>query len=307
MTKIINLELNIEEYIDSLDLKEITKTSYRRTLLSYNKYLIERNILSPHKKDILKYKEYLFKSVKASSIQKCIGILKGFYSYLYTEGIYSNIMIGVRGTKIEKDFKKNALTIIELKKLLTKASDLSYSISGLRNYAIVSLIATTGLRSIEVARANVVDLIKKDKNYVLYIQGKGHDDMDNYVKISFEVYNIIKEYLIKRSDFHEPLFISHATNSNNQAISTRTIRGVVKELLRLIDIDDKRYSTHSLRHSLATNLLINGKTIEEAQQILRHKDISTTQIYNHSLKRSNNDGELFVSKLLFEKDGDDRE
>ncbi len=213
-------------------------------------------------------------------------------------------MTGIRGVSIEPTFKRAALTLSEVEKLINKAGELAISIEGKRNYAIIALIATTGLRTIEVERANVKDLVMNSGGYKLFIQGKGKDDKDLYVKISKDVYQIIMTYLMDRNDDLEPLFITHGRNNSSERIRTRSIRGIVKEILRQIGIDDMRYTAHSLRHSLATNLILHGNgTLEEAKQILRHKDISTTQIYNHSLARSQNDGELKMSKLLFKGKG----
>ena len=298
----IDFKKLIENYIQSLDRKAITKASYLKILLTFNEYLIANSILSPNKKDILCYKEYLSKKVRSASIQKTIVVLRGFFTYLNSEDFYRNIMTGVRGVKIEPTFKRASLTLLEMGNLLDKANELSISIEGKRNYAIIALLATTGLRTIEVERANVSDLVAISNGYKLYIQGKGHDDKDLYVKISDDVYQILMEYLLLRKDSFEPLFITHGRNNHGERIQTRTIRGVVKEVLRRTGIDDKRYTAHSLRHSLATNLILHGNgTLEEAKQILRHKDISTTQIYNHSLARSQNDGELKMSKLLFDR------
>jgi integrase/recombinase XerD len=298
----IDFKKLIESYIQSLDRKEITKQSYLKILLTFNEFLIANSILSPNKKDILCYKEYLSKKVRSASIQKTIVVLRGFFTYLDSEDIYRNIMTGVRGVKIEPTFKRASLTLLEMVNLLSKANELSDSIEGKRNYAIIALLATNGLRTIEVERANVSDLVAISDGYKLYIQGKGHDDKDLYVKISNDVYQIIMEYLSLREDSFDALFITHGRNNHGKRVQTRTIRGIVKEVLRRTGIDDKRYTAHSLRHSLATNLILHGNgSLEEAKQILRHKDISTTQIYNHSLARSQNNGELKMSKLLFDR------
>ena len=296
----INLKNEIDNYVDTLDRKEITKSSYRSILLRWANYLKSKRIYSPNKRDIIAYKEKIAKSTGSASIQKTIVVLRGFYKYLKLSGKYDDITYGVRGAKVEKTFKKNPLEIDEIMKLISKAKEeSSLSISHLRNYAILVLMITTGMRTIEVVRANVNDLmVHKDKKR-LYIQGKGRDGKDEYVKLSNDVYDILSNYLSQRNDDYDPLFISHKGKVGSR-LTTRTIRGIIKDLLRAIDIDDKRYSAHSLRHSLATILIKNANgTISEAQQILRHKDISTTEIYNHALLREENDGELKVSDLLF--------
>lgn len=297
----IDFRYHINQYIESLDRKEITKSSYKKILLAFDEYLWTHSIYLPDKKDVLGYKEYLSKRVRSASIQKTIVVLRGFFTYLDSEGIYENIMSGIRGVKIEQTFKRNAFTISEVTTLLHKAKELATTIEGKRNYAITALLATTGLRTIEVERANVADLVDVNNEYKLYIQGKGHDDKDQYVKLSEEVHDILMDYLMNREYENDALFLNHDRTHYGKRVTTRTIRRVVKELLRRIGIDDKRYTTHSLRHSMATNLIRHGRSLEEAKQILRHKDISTTQLYNHSLKRSENNGELIMSELLFKR------
>ena len=296
----IELKHEIDNYVDSLDRKDITKSSYRSILYRWADYLKNKRIHLPNKRDIIAYKEKIAKSTGSASIQKTIVVLRGFYKYLKLSDKYDDITYGVRGAKVEKTFKKNPLEIEEITNLISKAKEeSSLSISHLRNYAIIVLMITTGMRTIEVVRANVNDLmVHKDKKR-LYIQGKGRDGKDEYVKLSNDVYDILSNYLSQRNDDYDPLFISHKGMVGSR-LTTRTIRGIIKDLLRAIDIDDKRYSAHSLRHSLATILIKNANgTISEAQQILRHKDISTTEIYNHALLREENDGELKVSDLLF--------
>ena len=295
----INLKNEIDNYVDTLDRKEITKSSYRSILLRWANYLKSKRIYSPNKRDIIAYKEKIAKSTGSASIQKTIVVLRGFYKYLKLSGKYDDITYGVRGAKVEKTFKKNPLEIDEIMKLISKAKEEStISISHLRNYAIIVLMVTTGMRTIEVVRANINDLMIHKNKKRLYIQGKGRDGKDEYVKLSEEVYEVLSDYLNKRNDDFDPLFVSHKGKVGSR-LTTRSIRGIIKDLLRAIDIDDKRYSAHSLRHSLATILIKNAHgTLAEAQQILRHKDISTTEIYNHALMREENDGEIKVANLL---------
>lgn len=295
----INFLDEINRYINGLDRKEITKESYKKLLLEFNNYLISKNIVAPNKEDLVAYKEYLKTRVGSSTVNKVIVVLRGFFEDLSGNDIYPNIMAGVRGEKITRNFKRSTLSIKETTKLLNKAKRLATTLEGKRNYAIVSLIATTGLRTIEIERANKADLSFKNETHVLYIQGKGRDDKSEYAKVSEAVYSIIEDYLFSRTDDSEALFVSHARNANGQRLQTRNIRGIVKELLRCIGIDDPHYSAHSLRHSFATNLIKSGMSIENAQLLLRHKDISTTMIYIHGIDRETNNGELIISDLLF--------
>ncbi len=301
-----NFDLLVKEYLISLDLKESTIKSYEKILFNFTNYLKFRFILLPEKRDILDYKEYISKKVRSASIQKTIVVLRGFFVYLDSEGLYKNILTGVKGVRIEPTFKRRAFTLTELKELVNVSKSKANTLIGLRNHALILLMMTTGLRTIEVERANISDISSMKGNNLLYIQGKGRDDKDNYVKLSDEVYNILLSYLSKREDESDALFVTHGKNNKNERFKTRSVRGVIKEYLRLIGIDDKRYTAHSLRHSVATNLIRHGNlSIEEARQILRHKDIKTTEIYSHAIKRIENDGELIMSNLLLNEEGDD--
>jgi site-specific recombinase XerD len=294
-----DLKLVIDKYLGYLDLKEITVNSYRKILYDYYDF-IKGIPTSATRSDVLKYKDSLKKRVKSASVQKYIVVVRNFYRWFHIEGYGQNIAEGIKGAKIEPTFKRQSLTLDEAKKLLLKAKQLSKKdIEGYRNYVLIALIMTTGLRTIEVERADVSDLGVIDGINVLWIMGKGHDDKDAYVKLSKAVHELIEEYLIKRSDDLEPLFLNHSSSHKNTRIKTRTVREVVKELLRRIGLDSKVYSAHSLRHTSATLLLLNGGTLEETQQMLRHKDISTTQIYNHSLQFRESNATITVSDILF--------
>ncbi len=294
----IDWDVQINRYIQGLDRKPITKDSYKRMLTSFRNYLIDKKIIAPNKEDLIVYKEYLREQVGSATVQKMMVVLRGFFVDLASNDIYPNIMLGIRGEKITKDFKRSALTIEEVSKLLKKAGKLATTTEGKRNYAISALIATTGLRTIEVERANKADLSIKNDTHILFIQGKGRDDKSQYAKISNEVYSIIEDYLFSRDDSEEALFVTHSRNTKTQRLPTWGIRSVIKELLRSIGIDDPHYSAHSLRHSLATNLIKQGMSINEAQLLLRHKDISTTMIYVHGIDREANNGELLMSDLV---------
>ena len=132
--------------------------------------------------------------------------------------------------------------------------------------------------------------------------GKGHDEKDEVVKLTYETLKAINEYLALRdikSD-KEPLFISFSDRSNGSRLKTRSIRDIVKKTFKNVGINSDRLTTHSLRHSAITFALIGGATIQEAQQLARHTNINTTMIYAHNLNRLENKAEESIQKLLNE-------
>ena len=289
----------VNEYIDYIDIKNASKEGYKRILIEYAIY-IDRLPNLPIRHDVIVYRERLKDRLKASSVQKHIVVIRNFYRWYYSMGYGHNITEGIKGMKIESDFKREALSVKDSIRLLKRAEfKAKKDIIGFRNYAVISILITTGLRTIELERADVEDIVYVNDEYVLYIMGKGHDDKDAYVKLSKQVYAIIEEYLIARSDSYKPLFINHTSHSLGTRMRTRTIRGIVKETLRQIGIDNPKYSAHSLRHTTATLALYEGANIEDTQQLLRHKDPSTTQIYIHKEKKRKSNYEYKISDTLF--------
>lgn len=294
-----DLKSIIDEYIDYMDRKQITKDSYKRILYKYYDYITTLTISNPKRNDVLKYKEYLLKNLGSASVQKHIVVLRGFYRYCKLNNYYDDITYEVRGMKIQPTFKRQALSIEDSKRLLQKAKQRAKDVLGKRNYAIVALLLTTGLRSIEIERSDVYDLDIIDGSNVLFIMGKGRDSKDAFVKISNEVYEIIQDYLITRNDSHEALFLTHNNKNESKRLSTKIIRSAVKELLISIGYDSKAYSVHSLRHTFATTALIEGASLLETKEALRHSDVSTTQIYAHLVEKLKSNTYQKVSDALF--------
>lgn len=290
----------IKEYINSLDKSENTVSTYRGNLDRYIRYLIEKRIAKPKESDLVLFKRYLKnKGCHGATVQLYVVTLRGFYKWAERMGYYPDISISLTNEHIEPTFKRQSLTAEEANRLLRKCKSRSKKgITFLRDYAIISLIVTTGLRTIEVSRADVEDIVSMNGFTYLYVQGKGHDDKDDPIKLPDDVLSIINEYLMKRDSDEKPLFLNHCSRSTKTRIKPKTISEIVKNALRLIGLDDKRHTAHSLRHTCATIALLNGASIQEVQMTLRHKSINTTTIYTHNLNRETNDVENIVARAI---------
>lgn len=82
-------------------------------------------------------------------------------------------------------------------------------------------------------------------------------------------------------------------------MTTRSISRIAKEHFIDVGLDSPRITAHSLRHTAATLNLLNGGSIEETQQLLGHKSITTTMIYSHALERANNNSENRIAGAIF--------
>ena len=138
----------------------------------------------------------------------------------------------------------------------------------------------TGLRCVEVIRANVEDIAFKGGQRILKVWGKGRNEKDNFVVLTDKAYYPIKKYLDSRGSttLKEPLFASISNRNLYGRLITRTISKICKEGFRAIGIDGKEYTARSLRHTTAVMLLKNG-SLADVQSVLRHSSPATSQIY----------------------------
>jgi site-specific recombinase XerD len=172
------------------------------------------------------------------------------------------------------------LTGEELESLASQPN--TSSVNGLRDRAIIELLFSSGLR--------ISELVGLDRDHInlrrreFMVRGKGQKDRPVFV--SPEAASWIDLYLKKRQDNAKPLFIRFSgskktdTSGNFSRLTPRSIQRMVSRYAKLAGIT-KHVSPHTLRHSFATDLLMNGADLRSVQAMLGHSNISTTQIYTH--------------------------
>lgn len=288
----------INRFLDNADVKPTTKNTYRKALKQFNSFITERGIAQTEKAHILQYKAYLTANYSASTVSAYLTAVKQFYSFLESEKIYPNITAGVKGAKSSKGHKKDTLTIDQAKELLQSFEN--KTIEQMRDFAIINLLIRTGLRTIEIERANIEDIRTEAGQSLLYIQGKGRDQKDEFVKLTPATLKPIQMYLMARGNTNgkQPLFICHGNRAKGERLTTRSIRRIVKESFKNIGIDSEKITAHSLRHTAVTFSLLGGATIQEAQAMARHSNINTTLIYAHNIDRIKNGAENKIDSLL---------
>jgi site-specific recombinase XerD len=154
--------------------------------------------------------------------------------------------------------------------------------TGLRDRAIIELLFSSGLRVSEVVNLNRDHINTKRREFM--VRGKGQKDRP--VFISQSAADWVDRYIDTRQDTLAPLFISYSRNveadmsGDFRRLSARSIQRMVNKYARLAGIT-KHVSPHTMRHSFATDLLMNGADIRSVQSMLGHSSISTTQIYTH--------------------------
>ncbi|MBI4033112.1 MAG: tyrosine-type recombinase/integrase [Candidatus Blackburnbacteria bacterium] len=153
---------------------------------------------------------------------------------------------------------------------------------GKRDKAILEVLFSTGLRVSELANLDrdKVDLERREFGVI----GKGN--RPRVVFLSSRAAEWIKHYLDSRDDNWRPLFIRHKgkisadTSDEEVRLTPRSIQRMVKKYTRKVKISVE-VTPHVLRHSFATDLLMAGADLRSVQEMLGHKNVSTTQIYTH--------------------------
>ena len=179
--------------------------------------------------------------------------------------------------------KRKQVTFLSPEELesLFAQPDVSTTI-GLRDRTMLELLFSGGLRVSELVSLNRDQANTKRREFT--VRGKGQKDRPIFMSNSTAQW--LDEYLKDRKDSSPALFIRYGGNkeSDNSGdflrLSPRSIQRIIARYAKLAGIT-KKVSPHTLRHSFATDLLMNGADIRSVQTMLGHSDISTTQIYTH--------------------------
>jgi len=206
--------------------------------------------------------------------------LRGFLTYLVKRDIPS---LSPEKVELPKTTRKQVtfLTHEEVLRLLDAVPSDS-SPSSLRDKAIIELLFSSGLRVSELVNLNRDHINTKRREFT--VRGKGQKDRPIF--ISQRAASIIETYLSTRMDSLPALFLNYSRNNstdtsgNFRRLSARSIQRMIEKYARLAGIT-KHVSPHTMRHSYATDLLMNGADIRSVQSMLGHSDISTTQVYTH--------------------------
>ncbi len=155
-------------------------------------------------------------------------------------------------------------------------------ITGMRDRAILELLFSSGLRVSELTNLDKDHINLKRREFM--VRGKGQKDRPIF--ISAEAAKWVQAYIDKREDTARPLFLRYSgtkkvdLSGNFHRLTDRSVQRLVARYALLAGIT-KHVSPHTLRHSFATDLLMNGADLRSVQAMLGHSNISTTQIYTH--------------------------
>ena len=261
-----NYRLYLERFIEfsgDITVDKITSEQVRRFRLWLNRHLNDSN-----------------QSLSLITQSYHLIALRGFLTYLSRRDIQS---LSADKIILPKTARKQVtfLHYDEVSSLLSQI-DLDTEV-GLRDRAIIELLFSSGLRVSELVNLNRDHINLNRKEFM--VRGKGQKDRPVFV--SKGAAERVSDYLASRHDSLVPLFISYSrftgqtdTSGDYRRLQSRSIQRMVSHYAKMAGIT-KHVSPHTLRHSFATDLLMNGADLRSVQAMLGHSNISTTQVYTH--------------------------
>ncbi len=302
------LEFLIAEYLAQKDITKGTWELYSIILKQYTEYLKDHEILFAKTKDIMAYLDWK-RSFGYSSqwIYHQISAIKGLYQYLKEHQKRLDLPVEYATDRTElipnepiiHRIAKPVLSIDQAKHLIQFTKNNRKYIWHYRDYAMLFLMMTTGLRSIEIRRAKKSDIKRVGSQVVLYVQGKGRSSPDAFVKITAGVEEAIQDYLKKRKDTNPYLFISHSKRTNIPHLSRTFFIRMFDRVLKECGLEDVGITPHSLRHTAATLNLLRGGSLEATKQLMRHANLSTTLLYAHHLEEMKEEPQNQIEQAIF--------
>ena len=301
--KVIHSPLPIPEHIiPFLEYCEIEKGLSGNTQKNYEQYLklFVRWLKEGGKGDLLphqltaehiwdyrlflaqKYKTPRGKNLGKKSQNYYLVALRSLLNYFTERNIDSLSPAKVKLAKQKTEDNISFLDVRDIEKMLT-IPDCTKP-TGLRDRAIMELLFSSGMRISELVALDVDQLSSlqdnnKNRTYELSIIGKGRHVRTIF--ISPRAAEWLRKYLLSRKDILNPLFVNtHSKKIEDRRLSARSIQIMISRTALLAGLS-KKVTPHTLRHTYATDLLGHGADLRSVQELLGHKNVSTTQIYTH--------------------------
>lgn len=296
------LEL-IPTWLAAIDTSDTTRTTYQQGARMFFRWLDD----NPQPVDagtVKAWRDAIRQDYAVGTVNVWLSSIRSFFGWLAEERLIPfNPAVGIKGAKrrgTAKAHKRDELTSSEIRQVLALI-DTSQP-TGARDHAIVTLMAYCGLRTVEVHRADLEDIQTRNGRAILWVQGKGAVEKDDFVVLptpaeeALHLWRAVHPLARQQPQKGQtrPLFCSFSDRSFGRRLSTSYIRRMVKKWYYLAGITSARKTTHSLRHSAISSAIRNGGDLLQVQAMARHADPKTTMVYYHEIGRTDNPAEDLV-------------
>lgn len=277
---ITDVKAKAERLFDLLDVTDTTRADYKARIGLFLDYTathgLSRNSFLDFKRELAGRTDF-----SVATKNKYLGTARVFLKELNRLGhLPADITQNVKTFAQTKKHKRDGLTDEEIAVLTDKMRQLPQTPHTARLKAILSLLTLQGLRQVEIVRLDVGDL-----DFVAqtaFVRGKGADDKEP-INLHPETIRALQDYVKTNRIGDGALFTSQSNNSRNRRLTTRALRGIVKEVLAELGINK---TTHGFRHYFTTKLIEKYKgDLLEVAGYTRHKSLEMLQVYNDNIKR----------------------
>lgn len=282
-----------EVIVDFLEYLEVEQNRSQKTAENYHLYLmrfveftedieiekIDDEVVRKWRLWLNRYKDQQGQELSKITQSYHLIALRSFLKYCGKRGFETLASDHIELPRVKRK-QVSFLQPEELKRLFDEIKP--GTLIGLRDRAIIALLYSSGLRVSELTKLDRSHINLKRREFM--VRGKGQKD--RLVFVDDGSAELIEQYLSRRADSLQPLFIRYGgreavdQSGDFGRLTPRSVQRIVSNYARLAGIT-KHVSPHTLRHSFATDLLMNGADLRSVQTLLGHSNIATTQIYTH--------------------------
>lgn len=273
------IENAIDVFLSFQDVNHHTPDTYKKALKQFFGWVrsTDRVLSALTRADIIQFKQDMRAANYApNTINSYLTAVRRFYTFCDLYDIAPNIAKGIKSEKTTNEEQHEKLDFTA-----HQAGDIIAAAQGnKRDTAILSLLLRCALRTVEVVRANIGDIVLMGETHVLTVHGKG--DKIRRVALTEKTWAVVNDYLMaerKGAKDDEPLFASQAHQCQGGRMATASVSRMAKKCIRAVGINDSKHTAHSCRHTAASLIYDKTRDLDRIQQLLGHDDPATTQIY----------------------------
>lgn len=294
-------QADLERRAAAGELAEATVQTYRRGMARFLAWTSAQNLERIGPQAIREWKAALLREGhKPQGVNTFYCGVRSFFHWAVAErGLAYDPTAGVGGASRQaqnRKHKREALTDDEVLRVLAQPD--GATVEGKRDRAMLHIMAYTGARSVEVQRAVIGDLQTGDR-LRLRVQGKGRAEADEALYlVNPALLDALYAWLAvhpRGADVRAPLFCGLGNRNPGGPLTMKTIRRLVKTYYKSAGVVDPRKTTHSLRHSLVTNLIRRKVPPTKIMTVTRHRSVDTLLVYAHEIDRDSDPAEAYVN------------
>jgi len=299
-THLDNFPTLAQAALHALDVTEKTRREYQGWLVPFLAFYEAAPDKALTRDFALGYKRQLIgQGLKPSTVKAYLTVCRRVFAELAARNYAPNIFAGIKSPKAPKGHLRDSLTDADWIALCNVAR--TDTLTGLRDFALLNVLARTAIRSVEAVRLDVGDLVSRDTKKhgtvrALSIWGKGRAGKDREVVLTPAASAPLQAYLCARGAIPEnaALFASHGDRNPGGRLNVKSVSRIVREAMREGAIKTARLSAHSLRRYALNKVLQGGGTVEDAQRLAGHEDRRTTEGYLNEIERLEDGAEWLI-------------